>query len=94
MKIVHVSSSAILAQAILAQGLGVGYRPYGWARRFQLRLYELVEAACARVYAGIHAGGVEVSTITRFWPDATARKTRAAVVTLVLRGASSRRERR
>ena len=63
------------------------------ALRFPLRLYEPVEAACAHAYARIHAGGVEVSTVTKFWPDATACKARATVVVFVLRSVSSRRER-
>ena len=56
------------------------------ARRYPLRMFGSVEAACARVHPAIHTGGVAVSTVKKLWPAET-------VVGFALCGASSRRER-
>ena len=64
------------------------------ARRLPLRISEPVDRACARVRAGIWAGGMNLSSVTNVWPTATKSGWPANVVALVLRNLSSRVERR
>ena len=63
-------------------------------RRYPLRIYENVDAAYSRVRAGMLSGGVDVSTVTKVWPAAAGSAAPVTVVSFVLRGVPSRRERR
>ena len=63
-------------------------------RRYPLRIYENVDAAYSRVRAGMLSGGVDVSTVTKIWPAAAGSAAPVTVVSFVLRGVPSRRERR
>ena len=63
-------------------------------RRYPLRIYENVEAACSRERAGMLAGGTDVSTVTKVWLAVAGGGSSVTVVSFVLRTAPSRRERR
>ena len=64
------------------------------ARRYPLRFYENVEAACSWVRAGLLTGGTDVSTVTKVWPGVAGGNSSVTVVFFVMRGVSSRVERR
>ena len=64
------------------------------ARRYPLRINDTVDAACARVRAGMFAEGVSVSSVTKVWAASAGRGTAATVVAFILRNSSNRRERR
>ena len=89
MRIVHVLSVAILAQAFVLVTDSMAA-----VRRYPLRIYENVDAAYSRVRAGMLSGGVDVSTVTKVWPAAAGSAAPVTVVSFVLRGVPSRRERR
>ena len=63
-------------------------------RRYPLRIYENVDAAYSRVRAGMLSGGADVSTVMKMWPAAAGSAAPVTVVSFVLRGVPSRRERR
>ena len=89
MRIVHVLSVAFLAQdfVLVTDSMAA-------VRRYPLRIYENVDAAYSRVRAGMLSGGVDVSTVTKVWPAAAGSAAPVTVVSFVLRGVPSRRERR
>ena len=89
MRIVHVLSVAILAQVYVLVTDSMAA-----VRRYPLRIYENVDAAYSRVRAGMLSGGVDVSTVTKVWPAAAGSAAPVTVVSFVLRGVPSRRERR
>ena len=62
-------------------------------QRYPLRIYENVGAACSRVRAGILTGGAEVSAVTKVWPAVAVGDSSVTVVSFILRGVSSRRDR-
>ena len=64
------------------------------ARRYPLRINDTVDAACARVRAGMFAEGVSVSSVTKVWAASAGRVAAATVVAFILRNSSNRRERR
>ena len=89
MRIVHVLSVAILAQAYVLVTDSMAA-----VRRYPLRIYENVDAAYSRVRAGMLSGGADVSTVMKMWPAAAGSAAPVTVVSFVLRGVPSRRERR
>ena len=64
------------------------------ARRYPLRINDTVDAACARVRAGMFAEGVSVSSVTKVWAASAGRVAAATVVAFILRNSSNRSERR
>ena len=64
------------------------------ARRYPLRIYENVDAACSRVRAGMLTGATDVTSVTKIWPGVACGDSSVTVISFVLRGGSSRRERR
>ena len=84
----------VLSVAFLAQDFVLVTDSMAAVRRYPLRIYENVDAAYSRVRAGMLSGGVDVSTVTKVWPAAAGSAAPVTVVSFVLRGVPSRRERR